>query len=266
MQNQLQVFENKEFGKVRAIEIDGQPWFVGKDVTDILGYINSRKALSDHVDDDDKLTYRFVTSGQNRTMTAINEPGLYKLIFSSKLTAAKAFTRWITAEVLPSIRKHGAYITDDTLRKMRENEEFTDNLVNRLADEKVKNSALLGKIERLAPKALYCDIILQCENAIQASIIARDYGMTCAAFNKLLHGLKIQFKVGETWVLYKDHADKGYTLSRTFHVNDNLSKIHTYWTQSGRRFLYDHLKWYGIIPEVEKTFVPPNGGGDDSRS
>jgi len=93
MKNQLQVFENTEFGQIRVMEIDGQPWFVGKDVTDILGYANSRKALSDHVDTEDKLTYRFVTSGQNRIMTILNESGLYSLILSSKLPTAKAFKR-----------------------------------------------------------------------------------------------------------------------------------------------------------------------------
>lgn len=101
-------------------------------------------------------------------------------------------------EVLPSIHRYGAYITDETLRKIREKEVFSDNLISRFADAKMKNAAPLGKVERLVPKARYCDIILQCANAVQTSIIAKDYGMTCTAFNKLLHGLKIQCKIGET--------------------------------------------------------------------
>jgi len=266
MKNQVQVFQNQEFGEIRVIEKDGQPWFVGKDVAEILGYGAERNAIKQHVDDDDKLTHRISASGQYRNMVIINESGLYRLIFSSKLPTAKAFTRWVTSEVLPSIRKHGAYVTDDTLKKMRDDKGFADDLINRLADEKVKNAALLGEVEQLTPKARYYDLILQCENAVQTSIIAKDYGMTCAAFNKLLHGLKIQYRIGTTWLLYQDHADKGYTLTRTYHVNDNLSKIHTYWTQGGRRFLYDILKWYGIIPEVEKTAVLPNGGVRDFRS
>ena len=208
MQNQMQTFQNKEFGKIRAVDIDGQPWFVGKDVTGILGYNNSRKALSDHVDREDKGVTKWYTPGGSQNLTTINESGLYRLIFSSKLPAAKAFTQWITSEVLPSIRKHGAYITDDTLDKMRDDDGFTDDLINRLADEKVKNAALLGEVELLTPKAQYHDLILQCENAVQTSIIAKDYGMACAAFNKLLHGLKVQYKIGDCWLLYQEYADK----------------------------------------------------------
>lgn len=265
MKNQLQVFENEEFGKIRVIEIDGQPWFVGKDVSDVLGYTNSRKALSDHVVDEDKLAYRFVTSGQNRSMTTINESGLYSLILSSKLPAAKIFTRWITKDVLPSIRKHGAYITDDTLNRLREDEGYIEELIGRLSDEKARNTALLGKVESLSPKARHCDIILQCENAVQTSIVARDYGMTATAFNKLLNGLKIQFKMGGTWLLYSKYANNGYTITRTYHVTENHSRIHSYWTQRGRLFLYDLLKFYGISPAVETTGVLI-GGEDDFSS
>lgn len=267
MQNQIQLFQNQEFGKIRTVDIDGQPWFIGKDITKVLGYENGSRDINRHVDKTDRRNYRNGTSEiNNRGVTVINESGLYSLIISSQLPAAKIFTRWITSEVLPSIRKHGAYVTDDTLKKMRDDSGFTDDLINRLADERAKNASLLGEVEQLVPKARYYDLILQCENAVQTSIIAKDYGMTCAAFNKLLHGLKVQYKIGDCWLLYKDHADKGYTLTRTYHVNDYTSKIHTYWTQGGRRFLYDLLKWYGIIPEVEKTAVLPNGGVRDFRS
>jgi len=281
MQNQLQVFENKEFGKIRIIEIDGQPWFVGKDVCDVFGDSHYRRSIG-ALDDDEKGVTQIDTPGGRQKMGIISESGLYSLLFIMKPTKArgmgseyiteremklKNFRRWVTHDVLPSIRKHGAYITDDTLRKMAEDNDFTNSLINRLADEKVKTSALLGKIEQLAPKALYYDLILQCENTVQTSIIAKDYGMTCASFNKMLHGFKIQYRVGDkTWLLYKEHANKGYTLTRTYHVNDTYSKIHTYWTQSGRRFLYDLLKQYGIIPEVEKTFLPPIGGSGNSCS
>ncbi|HDJ7543902.1 TPA: ORF6C domain-containing protein [Staphylococcus aureus] len=96
---------------VRTLEVDGEPYFIGKDVADILGYTNSRKTLSDHVDEEDKLTSRIVTSGQNRNVTIINESGLYSLIFSSKLENAKRFKRWVTSEVLPSLRRTGTYQT-----------------------------------------------------------------------------------------------------------------------------------------------------------
>ncbi|HFD7471840.1 TPA: Bro-N domain-containing protein, partial [Staphylococcus aureus] len=105
---ELQTFNFEEL-PVRTLEVDGEPYFIGKDVADILGYTNSRKALSDHVDEEDKLTSRIVTSGQNRNVTIINESGLYSLTFSSKLENAKRFKRWVTSEVLPTLRKTGAY-------------------------------------------------------------------------------------------------------------------------------------------------------------
>ncbi|MGI4558069.1 BRO-N domain-containing protein, partial [Klebsiella pneumoniae] len=107
---ELQTFNFEEL-PVRTLEVDGEPYFIGKDVADILGYTNSRKTLSDHVDEEDKLTSRIVTSGQNRNVTIINESGLYSLIFSSKLENAKRFKRWVTSEVLPSLRRTGTYQT-----------------------------------------------------------------------------------------------------------------------------------------------------------
>lgn len=106
----LQVFNSPEFGDIRAVEINGEPWFVGKEIAMALGYADTDQALRKHVDDEDKLTRRFDGSGQGRDMTIINESGVYSLIFSSKLEKARAFKRWVTAVVLPSIRKHGAYI------------------------------------------------------------------------------------------------------------------------------------------------------------
>lgn len=108
--NDLQVFNSPEFGEIRAVEMDGEPWFVGKDVATALGYSNPRKALNDHVDDEDKGVTKCYTPGGEQEMTIINESGVYSLIFSSKLESAKKFKRWVTSEVLPSIRRHGAYI------------------------------------------------------------------------------------------------------------------------------------------------------------
>ena len=109
----VQVFKNEEFGSVRAIERNGEPWFIGKDMAEILGYTNTAKAIRDHVDDEDKLTERIVLSGQNREAFLINESGLYSLILGSKLPSAKRFKHWVTSEVLPAIRQNGVYMTDD---------------------------------------------------------------------------------------------------------------------------------------------------------
>ena len=112
--NELKIFENGEFGQVRAMDQNGEPWFVGKDVAEILGYANSSKAVSMHVDDD-KAEFPIWDGSQNRNTFVINESGLYSLILSSKLPTAKKFKRWVTSEVLPSIRKHGVYAKDELL-------------------------------------------------------------------------------------------------------------------------------------------------------
>lgn len=112
--DELQVFNSPEFGDIRAVEVDGEPWFVGKEIATALGYGDTDQALRKHVDNEDKLTRQFDGSGQNRNMTIINESGVYSLIFSSKLEKAREFKRWVTSVVLPSIRKHGAYIAPQT--------------------------------------------------------------------------------------------------------------------------------------------------------
>ena len=256
MKNQIQIFEHKDFGKIRVIEIDGEPWFVGKDVSDILGYVNTRKALIDHVDSEDKntVTIRDGIPG-NPNKTIINESGLYCLILSSKLPQAKTFRRWVTSEVLPSIRKHGAYATQDTLEKMIGNPQFTEALLDALAEEHSKNVVLENKVNELQPRAHYCDIVLLSGEAIPVSVIAKDYGMTAMFFNSLLHDLGIQYKVGGTWVLYQAYANKGYMKTRTFYKPSGDSVIHGYWTQRGRRFLYDVLALMGYLPlsELEDT-------------
>ena len=252
MANKAQLFENKDFGKLRVVDTNSQPWFVGKDITDILAYQNSRDAIRVHVDAEDKATVAIHDGRQNRKMVIINESGLYSLILSSRLPTAKAFKRWVTSEVLPSVRRHGAYITDSALDELSSSPESAAALLETLKAEREKKVALLNYIESIDPKVRYCDLILLCENAIPVSVIAKDYGMTAIDFNKLLNGLGIQFNVGGTWLLYRRHSNHGYTITRTFHVNDTTADIRTYWTQKGRYFLYEALKRSGILPEAEK--------------
>lgn len=130
--NEIKIFENAEFGAVRTIEINGEPYFVGKDVAEILGYQNGSRDINRHVDGEDKLTERIVLSGQNREVILINESGLYSLILSSKLPNAKKFKRWVTSDVLPSIRKHGAYMTEKTLEQAITDPDFLIKLARSL--------------------------------------------------------------------------------------------------------------------------------------
>jgi phage antirepressor YoqD-like protein len=158
----------------------------------------------------------------------------------------------VTSDVLPSIRKHGAYIDDELLDMCEKSQEAAAELLGKLLAEKDKTSALTELAETLAPKALYCDLVLQTQNAIPVSLIAKEYGMSAAAFNTLLHNLSIQYKTGRAWLLYQSYAGKGYTKTLTYMVEDAMCAMHTYWTQKGRLFLYEFLKSCGILPLSEK--------------
>mgnify|MGYP000926339294 CR=1 FL=1 len=160
MANEVQIFENAEFGKVRTIVKDGEPYFVGKDVADILGYADTNQAIRNHVDDDDKLTRRFNGSGQNREMVIINESGLYSLILSSKLPAAKKFKRWVTSEVLPAIRKTGSYSTMPSDKQAFKEQELKTRMLNARVRESNQYLKIAAQID--IPEYRY---ILQAKSA-----------------------------------------------------------------------------------------------------
>ena len=253
--NELQVFNNAEFGSVRTTVIDGEPFFVGKDVAEILGYRDTSDALKRHVDEEDKLTRCFTDSGQNREMYIINESGLYSLILRSQLSKARKFKRWVTSEVLPAIRRHGVYAIDEIL----ENPDLAIAALTQLKEERKRRKELeltaavqKQQIAELKPKASYYDLILQNRNTVPVTQIAKDYGMIGRRFNELLHDLGIQYKFRKTWLLYQHYADLGYTQSKTFAIDAEKSVMHTYWTQKGRLFLYDLLKGEGILPLIEQ--------------
>ena len=253
---------NFEEHTVRTVEVDGELWFVGKDVAKILGYSNPRKAMIDHIDAEDKqdgVTIRD-SIGREQNPTVINESGLYSLILSSRLPKAKRFKRWVTAEVLPAIRKHGMYATEELLN----NPDFAIAAFKALRDERRKNKKLSAKmqaqkkqIDIMQPKASYYDVVLQCKDLVPVNTIAKDYGWSAIKLNAFLHEHGIQYKQGEIWHLYQDYADKGYTGTRTqiFEGKDGEqhSREHTYWTQKGRLFLYEFLKGNGILPVMERT-------------
>ena len=255
MQINIQVFENQAFGKVRMVEKDGEPWWVLKDVCGILG-IENPSYVRTRLDDDEVGSFD-LPHPQNPAkclrMTCVSESGLYAVILRSDKPNARAFRRWITAEVLPSIRKHGAYITADILKQMQESTDFAEELFECLVVEYVKAGVLMGCVDALQPKAQYFDAVLQSPHALSVSVIAKDYGMSAFAFNKLLHELGVQYKIGGTWLLYKEYANCGYTVSKTYLVGDEEISVHTCWTQLGRLFLYELLKWYGIRPEAERV-------------
>ena len=258
--NELQVFHNDEFGSVRTLTINGEPYFVGKDVADILGYSNTRDALSRHVDDEDKNSV-VIHDGipGNPNQVVINESGLYSLILSSKLPAAKRFKRWVTAEVLPSIRRHGMYAIDEIIA----NPDLGIAALQALKAEREKRIALTAQvamqsqqIAEMRPKVSYYDLVLSCPDALPITILAKDYGWTAQQMNKFLHKQGVQYKLQKTWLLYARYQDKGYTHSETYPYTDHNGTVHnsinTKWTQSGRLFIYELMKAAGNLPLVEQ--------------
>jgi anti-repressor protein len=168
--NELKIFENTEFGQVRTVTIDNEPWFVGKDVADALGYSDTNKAVAMHVEEEDKkLNDKSSSSFGQRGATLINESGLYALIFGSKLEAAKRFKRWVTSEVLPAIRKHGAYAVDELLN----NPDMAIKAFTALNEEREKNKALQADNARMKPKEIFADAVATSKQSILIGELAK---------------------------------------------------------------------------------------------
>lgn len=160
--NELQIFENPEFGAVRTVELNGEPWLVGKDVAQALGYSNTRDALAKRVDPEDKGVANCDTLGGSQTVTIINESGLYSLVLSSKLPTARKFRHWVTSEVLPSLRRHGLYAADELLN----NPDLMIQAMEQLKAERAKNLQLSEKVRRDAPKVLFADSVAASHHSI----------------------------------------------------------------------------------------------------
>lgn len=262
----LQVFNNSEFGSIRTAAINGEPFFVGKDVAEVLGYVDTNKAIAMHVDEDDKLNDKTASSLGQRGGWLINESGLYSLILSSKMPKARQFKRWVTADVLPAIRKHGVYAVDEMLndpdalitalqayKNEREQRMALESVVANM-ESVVANNKLL--IEEMKPKADYCKAVLDSPDPMAITLIAKDYGWSAKKMNQYLYEKGVQYRQSDTWVLYADYAGRGYTKSKTstFISSDGTThtKVRTYWTQKGRMFIYELLKASGILPVMER--------------
>lgn len=243
MENQLQVFDF-EGSNVRTVNIDGNPYFVGKDVATILGYGDTNQAVRKHVDDEDKLTRHFNGSGQNREMKVINESGLYSLILSSKLPSAKKFKRWVTSEVLPAIRKTGAYQA-----KSKDNYQIPATYGEALQ----LAATLQTKIEHDAPSLKYFHDQMRNPGLMTTTEIAKDYGWSARKLNKYLESKGVIYRQGNKWVIYQKYADKGYSQYEPFPYDNNKGvKNNLKWTQRGKKFIYDLLAKDGIYPILEQ--------------
>jgi prophage antirepressor-like protein len=261
LMSELQVFNNAELGSIRTLSINGEPYFVGKDVASVLGYLKPLNALATHIDEDDSLKQGLIDSmGRMQETIFINESGLYTLILSSKLPTAKKFKRWVTSEVLPEIRKHGVYAVDEVLA----NPDILIQALMQLKQEREINSTLQQtvavqkqQIIEMKPKASYYDVVLNCKDLVAISVIAKDYGWSANHMNQYLHEKGVQYKQGnKIWLLYQKYAEMGYTNTKThsYAGTDGTmhTKVHTYWTQQGRLFIYELLKSDGILPTMEQ--------------
>ena len=251
----METFSRQEFGSVRIIEEDGKYLFCGIDVASALGYSKPRNAITAHCR---YALKRGVPHPQAPDklieMIFIPEGDVYRLIVQSKLPSAERFESWVFDEVIPTIRKHGAYVTDTVLN----NPDLLEQALNALKAERekraeleAKNAIQLGIIQEMEPKVSYYDIILRTKNAVPITLIAKDYGMSATRLNRILHALDIQYRVGGTWMLYQKYAAEGYTVTHTYIVDQHTSRMHTCWTQKGRLFLYDLLCDNGIYPVME---------------
>lgn len=248
---------NFEGHDVRAIAIDGEPWFVGKDVAEALGYSKYRDALSRHVDPDDKGVHKLWTPSGKQNTTIINESALYSLILSSKLESAKKFKKWVTSEVLPSIRKNGGYIYGQ--ENMSEDELLSRALI--LANSRILS--LESKNEQLEEEkqdaTFLGELFTGSKDRWLTTEIANYYGMSAIKLNKLLFMLGIQEKVDGVWEISEDYEKDGAKLmiesTKNMYEGKKIIRVAKFnaWTKDGVKLIYETLKERGVLPMIEQT-------------
>lgn len=269
--NEMQVFNNSEFGSIRTITVNDEPWFVLKDVCEAFGETNYRRVAS-RLEDDEKGVSQITTPGGKQNMTIVNESGLYSALFAMQPEKARGvcddyiakrqaqlrqFKRWVTSEVLPSIRKTGGYMIPQDY----------PSALRALADAEEQKLKLLAENQRQAqaiadfePIRQYVDEILESQSAMATSQVAADYDLSAKALNKILYEAGIQRNVNGQWILYKRYMGKGYTKSKTiqFIRSDGRydSTLQTQWTQKGRMLIHEVLTSRGIQAVMDRK---PNG-------
>lgn len=253
MENKLQLF-NFNGSEVRTLVIDDEPYFVGNDVAKILGYQRVGDALKQHIDSDERKTLTYKAFGDLvqslwkdndfSNKTVITESGVYSLIFGSELPSAKKFKRWVTSEVLPAIRKTGAYQA-----KPKDNYQIPATYGEALQ----LAATLQTKIEHDAPSLKYFHDQMRNPGLMTTTEIAKDYGWSARKLNKYLESKGVIYRQGNKWVIYQKYADKGYSQYEPFPYDNNKGvKNNLKWTQRGKKFIYDLLAKDGIYPILEQ--------------
>ena len=250
----IEIFRNAEFGEIRSIVIDGEPWFVGKDIAEALGYAKPTDAVRKRVSEEDRGISKMETPSGSQQMTVINESGLYSLILSSKLPSAKEFKHWVTSDVLPSIRKHGAYMTSQTIEEVFKSPDFIIQLATQLKNEQEARKAAENKIEEQQlqleeqkPKVEFADHVSDSENLITMEYMAKlanDEHINVGR-NKLFSWLREQKILKFDNVPYQNFIDKGYFKVResTFRRNNKFfTQQTTFVTGKGQLYIIKKLK------------------------
>lgn len=259
--NNIEIFNNPDFGSIRTITENGVTLFCGSDIAKALGYARPSEAVSKHCKG--TLKRRTPTTGGMQEILFILEGDVYRLIAHSKLPSAEKFEHWVFDDVLPSIRKHGGYLTPEMVEEALLNPDTIIRLATELKAERTKRKELETQVSvkdqqiaEMQPKAGYYDLVLQCKDAVAISKIAKDFGLSAIALNKILHEEKVQYKQGDVWLLYQKYAGMGYTQTKTELFPDGNgiqhARVRTCWTQKGRLFIYELLKSKGILPMIER--------------
>lgn len=252
MSLEVQVFDN-----LKVKEENGQILFDAESAAIGLGIVSKAKGYTNirwsRVNDylDSAKSGRKIQRGD-----FITEPQFYKLAIKANNETAEKFQDWVTSEVLPAIRKHGTYMTDQTIEEVLTNPDTIIRLATDLKNERKEKLMLAQQVTELKPKADYTDLILSNKTLVTITFIAKDYGMSGLAMNKLLHDLGVQYSQSGVWLLYAKHQTKGWTQSETTEVvkKDGSKKLvmNTKWTQKGRLGLYELLKDNGYLPLIEQ--------------
>lgn len=274
MSNEIQIFKNSEFGEIRTAGTAENPLFCLADVCNALGL--RQGDVVRRLDDGLVSTQPISDSlGRQQNANFVNEDGLYDVILDSRKAEAKRFRKWVTSEVLPSIRKHGAYMTESALHRAVTEPDFLIRLASEIKKERElrvqtehtcqiqqemiilldsKVDGLEREVEAMKEKVSYLDIILATKNSVLVTQIAQDYGESSIMFNRRLNKMNIQYSRGKQWIL--SYKDCGYVTSETYlikHKNGTEEiRMNTKWTQKGRRFLYETLKAVGVLPVIER--------------
>lgn len=258
--DEMKVFDQRSvLGKDFKIYGDIEnPLFLAKDVAEWIEHSNHRIML-DSIDENEKVVNNVYTPGGLQEAWFVTEDGLYEILMQSRKPVAKEFKSHVK-EILRDIRKHGIYTKEEIMNRMIDDPDFGISLLLKYKEERQARKILEEQnaqkqqiISELQPKATYYDLILQNKSLVSVTVIAKDYGMSGQAMNSLLHELGIQYKMNDTWLLYQEYADKGYTQSKTHLIDADRSKMNTYWTQKGRLFIYETLKREkSILPLIER--------------